>query len=344
MATPLNARGCVQPEEFRISDAVAGAAAQLCAQRMALALGFPEGASEELALAVAELASNLVKHAGSGTLRLRPLLGSSGTGLEVETADNGPGISDVEKSFADGYSTAGSLGYGLGTVNRLMDEVDIHSTPGSGTHLVCRRWIRESRDSERAQLWDVGVFTRPCRLSVENGDAFLIKHWNGELLTGLIDGLGHGEFAQRAAAAAQQYVQSHDTLPLDKIFWGAGRACRGTRGVVMALARFKSPAILQFASVGNIEVRVWCGAERAPFVLQRGFLGVEETNIHVQEFAWRPEWLLVLHSDGLRAHWQWSEFPGIQREPAQAVASKLMRALATDSDDATVLAVRGRTP
>jgi anti-sigma regulatory factor (Ser/Thr protein kinase) len=342
MATPLNAAQGIKREKFLISDSVTANAAQQCARRMATALGFSETASEEIALAVAELGSNLVKHAGSGTLALTALGEGKRTGIEVETSDTGPGISDVEKTFTDGYSTSGSLGYGLGAVNRLMDDVDIHSMPGSGTHMICRRWIREGREHEEGRLWDVGVFTRSRGCATENGDAFVVKRWEHELLIGIIDGLGHGEFAQKAALAAQQYVQSHDGQPLDKIFVGVGRACKATRGVVMALARFKSLTQLQFASIGNIEVRAWCGGERMPFVCKRGFLGTQETRVGVQEFSWSPEWLLVLHSDGLRTHWQWGDFPGIENEPAQAVASRLMRKLATEHDDATVLAVRGR--
>jgi anti-sigma regulatory factor (Ser/Thr protein kinase) len=342
MATPLDAVPCLKPEEFIVADAVTCGAAQLSARRMALAIGFSGTASEEIALAVAEMGMNLVKHAGSGYLALRAVLDESRMGIEVETSDHGPGMSDVEKSFADGYSTSGSLGYGLGTINRLMDDVDIRSTPSSGTHMVCRRWIQKDRDPGQCQLWDVGVFSRPREQALENGDAFVVKNWNGQLLTGLIDGLGHGEPAQKAALAAQQYVQSHSTQTLDKIFQGVGRACKGTRGVVMALARFMSPSHLQFASLGNIEARAWTGGERVPFGSKRGFLGAEEINVHVQEFPWNSQWLLVLHSDGLRSHWQWDDFPGIEREPAQAIAARLLRELGTTNDDATILAVRGK--
>ena len=340
MATPLNVIHTLKAQDFAVSDPLACVAAQHCARRMALALGFAGTASEEIALCVSELGTNLVKHAGSGTLVLRPLVANGRPGIEVESSDAGPGIEDVEKSFADGYSTSGSLGCGLGAVNRLMDEVDIHSLPGWGTHMICRRWIRYDRDPELARLWDAAVFTRPRRFGEENGDAFVIKRSSGDLLAGLIDGLGHGQQAQKAALAAQHYVQSHDAQPLEKIFQGVGRACKGTRGVVMALARFKPPTLLEFASIGNIEVRAWTGGERMSFILKRGFLGALEANVHVQDFCWKPEWVLVLHSDGLRTHWQWSDFPRIERESAREVALKLMRALATDYDDATVLAVR----
>src|SRR5438309_8015287 len=98
--------------EFVIAEKADCVSAQQSARRMALAAGFPAEAAEEIVIAVAELSTNLIKHAGRGVLTLRPLAGDRG-GMEIEAEDHGPGILDVEKCFADGYSTTGSLGYGL---------------------------------------------------------------------------------------------------------------------------------------------------------------------------------------------------------------------------------------
>src|SRR5262249_22570478 len=152
--------------------------------------------------------------------------------------DQGPGIADVSKALTDGYSTAGGLGLGLGTVNRLMDEVQIGAGPCGGVHLVCRRWVRGARSGVVWERLAFGAATRSCRFLPENGDTFVFKRWDRFALAGVIDGLGHGPLAQRASQTARQYVEQHFDLPLDKIFLGAGRACHGTRGVVMALARF----------------------------------------------------------------------------------------------------------
>jgi anti-sigma regulatory factor (Ser/Thr protein kinase) len=105
---------------------------------------------------VSELASNLVKHARRGTLTLTPLTEGTRVGLQIESQDRGPGIADVEQALTDGFSTAGSLGYGLGVVHRLMDTFDITSQPGAGggTHIVCQRWLRaEATHTESAHLW-----------------------------------------------------------------------------------------------------------------------------------------------------------------------------------------------
>jgi anti-sigma regulatory factor (Ser/Thr protein kinase)/serine/threonine protein phosphatase PrpC len=330
--------------ELQIMEPLDCATAQQSGRLMALTLGFAGHASEEIALVVAELATNLVKHAGRGALTLRPLQSGERMGIEVQAQDNGPGMPDAERSIADGYSTSGTLGYGLGTVNRLMDEMDVISVPGSGTQIVCRRWVREPQETLMPRVWDVGVVTRARRSARENGDAFIVKEWKHNLLVGLIDGLGHGEPAQKAALAAQNYVQTHYDQPLDKVFSGANRACRATRGVVMALARFLSITRMSFASVGNVEARALRGHERIPFAVQRGIVGTQEIHAHVQEFAWNSQAVFVLHTDGLQSHWQWSDFAGLEREAAQMIASKLMRKLADDNDDATALVVKSQGP
>lgn len=96
------------------------------AKETALTIGFDQKASEEIAIAVSELATNLVKHAKGGTLTLTALTNGR-KGIQIVSHDRGPGIADVEKAIVDGFSTTGSLGSGLGAVNRLMHEFDITS-------------------------------------------------------------------------------------------------------------------------------------------------------------------------------------------------------------------------
>jgi anti-sigma regulatory factor (Ser/Thr protein kinase)/serine/threonine protein phosphatase PrpC len=315
------------------------AVAEQNVRRIASQLGFEKKAEEELALVVAELASNLIKHAGRGTLTLSVVQSDGNYGIEIIAEDHGPGIADIEQSLADGYSTAGSLGYGMGTVNRLMDEMEIGSSAESGTRIVCKRWLRPSSTTGLRPYWEVGVATRARSFAPENGDAFIAHEADGVLLAGVIDGLGHGYLAQQAALAAQRYVQAHRHMPLEKIFAGASRACRGTRGAVMALARLEDSRI-SFVSVGNIEARVLGADEKVQLNVLRGIIGINEPSIRVQEHTWKENWLLVLHSDGLSTHWQWEDFPGLKYESAQKIARNLLHALAKPKDDATVLVAR----
>ena len=320
-------------------------AARRAAQGMAAALGFDPTAGEEVALAVIELATNLVRYACGGQLTLTPVQEGTRVGLEVVSQDTGPGIPDVERALTDGFSTSGGRGMGLGAVNRLMDEFDIHSRLREGTRIVCRKWQRDYTASAARCPLALGVATRPRTWGTPNGDAFVIKHWDASVLAGVIDGLGHGQFAHRAAQTARHYVETHFDQPLDQIFRGTGRACRATRGVVMALARFDwQEGYVSAASVGNIEIRVFPPSRPMHFPVRRGVIGLNAPRALVGREKWDLNAILVIHSDGLRTHWTWSEFPRLPSQSAAAAAEELLRTLARDNDDATVLVIRKALP
>jgi len=95
--------------------------------------------AEELALAVTELGTNLLRYARDGELVLSVVQGPSGEGVRVESHDAGPGIRDLELAMQDGFSTGGGLGSGLPGVRRLMDEFELSST-ASGTEVVATKW------------------------------------------------------------------------------------------------------------------------------------------------------------------------------------------------------------
>jgi anti-sigma regulatory factor (Ser/Thr protein kinase) len=313
------------------------------ARQLARTIGFPEPHAEEIALAVQELAANLIRHAAGGSIQLSPATRQGRTGIEIQADDQGPGIPDVDRAITDGYSTAGGLGTGLGTVNRLMDELEIHSRPAAGTHIVCQRWLRPANAGLLVSELDVGAATRPYRDSAENGDALLIKQWEGYALAGVIDGLGHGQFAQRAAQAARHYVEQHFDQPLPNLFRGVERACRATRGVVMALVRFDlRKHTFTLASVGNVEVRLLGSTQRFNPIVRRGVIGLNAPQPVCFEHPWTSDTLLVLHSDGLRTHWSGDDFADILREPPARAAYRLLSALGKVEDDATVMVVRSK--
>lgn len=319
--------------------------ARRLAKAMAIEIGFDIKESEEIAIAVSELASNLVKHAQSGHLILTPLEDGGRLGIKIESQDAGPGIPDVDQAITDGFSTTGSLGYGLGSINRLMDEFEIRtSTSGkTGTYITCLRWRREHIQKAGVCPLSFGVATRAYQKMELNGDAFVVKQGNGFTLTALIDGLGHGQFANRAALAARQYIVNHFDQPLEAIFRGVGRACRATRGVVLALARFDWAAEtikLTFASIGNIEARAFGSLVPTNFIVRRGVIGLNAPNPVVTEHCWDPDCVLVLFSDGLQSRWRWNDFPELAEAPAPHAAQRLLQALAKDNDDATVIVVR----
>ena len=307
----------------------------------AASLGFPTLHCDEIGLAVTELASNLIRHAPGGTIKLGQVRTGERAGIEIQSVDNGPGISDVDRAITDGYSTAGGLGLGLGTVNRLMDELEISSGAKGGLHIVCRRWVRGRPSGAVLGGLDFGAATRSCRQLPENGDTFIFKQWERNALAGVIDGLGHGPLAQRASQAARQYIEQHFDQSLANLFLGVDRACRATRGVVMALARFDlARQTLTVASVGNIEVRLVGSPEKFNLVVRRGIVGLNAPKPVPSEHPWTSTCLLIMHSDGIRTHWNWSQFNDVMREAPNAIARRLLSELGKMDDDATVIVAR----
>lgn len=115
------------------------------AKDFALRLGFPHLAVAQVALAAGELASNCWRHGGGGHVELLAIEG----GLELRAIDHGPGIPDLAHAEQDGVSRGrrhspatpirDSLGTGLGSVRRLMDEVEVRSVPAEGTTVIARK-------------------------------------------------------------------------------------------------------------------------------------------------------------------------------------------------------------
>jgi serine/threonine-protein kinase RsbT len=116
------------------------------ARKRARELGAKEGmrevAIEALATAISEVARNVVVHAvGGGELLLGLVEHADRRGVVVVARDAGPGIEDPTQALTEGYSTAGSLGLGLSSAKRLVDEFDLVSTRGEGTTVTMKKWI-----------------------------------------------------------------------------------------------------------------------------------------------------------------------------------------------------------
>jgi negative regulator of sigma-B (phosphoserine phosphatase) len=126
--------------------------AALEARTFAQGLGFEPRAQWEVSIAASELATNIVKYAQRGLIRLRTEQ-SPRSALVLEAIDQGFGINDVNAAFKDGFSRGEKLlpdrprgegqglGVGLGSVSRMMDTVDVHSDPARGTRIVARKFM-----------------------------------------------------------------------------------------------------------------------------------------------------------------------------------------------------------
>lgn len=103
--------------------------------------GFGAVDQARVATAVGELARNIFLYARKGTVTIREIEREGRRGIEILCEDRGPGIDNVELAMQDGYSTSGGMGMGIPGARRLMNEFEIISQPGSGTTVICRKWV-----------------------------------------------------------------------------------------------------------------------------------------------------------------------------------------------------------
>lgn len=333
----------IEPVSIEVTKASDIVLAGKLTESLSTSMGFDELAVEEVTIVSKELASNIVNHADEGRLTINPIYDGDAVGVEITAEDRGPGISSIDQAVVDGASSTGSIGGGLGTVRRLMDEADIDSSGQGecGVRVTARRWRGSSPATSSETGLDLGGATRPIPGYDRNGDAYLIEHGKDQILAGVIDGLGHGDEAHRASSAAERYVQTHASDSIDDLFAGVERACQSTRGVVMALTRFDSTSrTVEVGAVGNITIR-FCQAETSERpISRRGVLGQGARSPRVETVDWQSQSVMVLHSDGVRSRWDCGELDFESGETASDVASDLLRELAKPDDDATVLVAR----
>lgn len=111
-------------------------------RELAAAAGFSSADQTMIALAISEIARNILTYAHHGTIALSSVDDHGRRGLQIVARDQGPGIPDIELAMRDGYSTGKSLGVGLPGTKRVMDDFELVSAVGQGTTVTMRKWRR----------------------------------------------------------------------------------------------------------------------------------------------------------------------------------------------------------
>jgi anti-sigma regulatory factor (Ser/Thr protein kinase) len=302
-------------------------------------LGLSEKRQADAALVVTEVATNIVKYAGQGEITLRGYQEGAASGLEIIACDRGPGIANLAAARVDGFSTGGSLGAGLGTIERQSTHFDIYSVAGAGTALLAQ--IANAPEPNPGRF-RVGVKSTPKPGQDVCGDAWGVRQVGSNLWVTLLDGLGHGPMAAEASNRAVSVFLEADPRdqPAD-VLRRAHQGIKATRGAVMAVAMFDADkALMSYAGVGNIVGLVTSGDDAQHLISTDGTVGYNMRTIRPSESAWTPHSVFIATTDGLSTRWNLNRHPGLtQRHPA-LIANVLHRDFARDADDATIIVVK----
>jgi anti-sigma regulatory factor (Ser/Thr protein kinase) len=313
-------------------------------QALARDLGFDEIRTGRASIAVTEVATNLLRHGGGGTLIARPIARHSSLGIEVLAIDSGPGMANFEWSSFDGVSTGGTQGTGLGAMQRQSDEFEAYTRRDAGTVLRMAFWNGET--AADASPYEIGVVSVPKKGESVNGDA-----WGAEIredgATFLVaDGLGHGPDACRAASLAVEALRSRPSDTAIRILDLAHGRLRPTRGAAVAVMRDEpETGEVAFAGVGNIAAFIWeaAGDTRRAMVSHNGIVGHNVARSQEYRYPWPAGSLLIAHSDGLETHWEVARHAGLAARHPSIIAAMLYREHSRKRDDVVVLVVRKRS-
>ncbi|MYU21237.1 SpoIIE family protein phosphatase [Streptomyces sp. SID8352] len=344
--------------EVPVHDSTRVRDARVAAEHAAARARLDEARTAAAALVATELATNLLKHAGGGQVLIDvvapPVLVDGRDGapmVQIAAVDHGPGIPDVAAALGDGFSTAGSLGAGLGTCARLADDFDLHSAPGAGTVALARIGAPRDRTGPSDPVAGVraGGVNVPLGGAEYSGDAWAWVRGADRATLMLADGLGHGPEAARASSAAVEALRGAAALRPSEALKRLDAALSGTRGAAVALVQVDPGAgRLWFAGIGNIGARLCAGGVWRPLLSQPGIVGAHRpTTVRDEEHAWAGDRMLILHSDGLPS--RWTPSPGTcapEADPAvtAAVTVRDASSRARPVRDDTAVAVLAPTP
>ncbi|MFA1538874.1 ATP-binding protein [Actinomadura monticuli] len=326
---------------MRVEEVSAAAGARRRATVLAERLGFGGERLGQIQLAATEMATNLIKHARQGEMMARIARNGGSAELELLSIDRGPGMADVRGSRVDGRSTSGTLGIGLGAIDRLADRIGLHSLPGHGTVMFAR--FHQPGGVIAPEPPYCGL-TRAIDGETECGDAYVARVEDGVVYAMLCDGLGHGPLAARASREAVEAVERM-VLPARpvEILRHVHRRLSSTRGGAVAVAAVDPAARkVRFAGLGNVAAWIVGSGRRQGMISVPGIAGAQARTFREHVYDLPAGAAVVLHSDGLTDRWD----PGLQPDPSGhdplLVAAALMRDAGVRHDDRCVVAVAPR--
>jgi serine/threonine-protein kinase RsbT len=112
------------------------------ADQIADELGFDSLDRSRIRIIVSELATNILKYANSGSIKLSGIEDNGQNGIKIESYDRGPGIEDINTALTDNYSSSGTLGLGLPGIKRIAKVMEIKSSPEEGTYVLVKYFKR----------------------------------------------------------------------------------------------------------------------------------------------------------------------------------------------------------
>ena len=183
---------------------------------------------------------------------------------------------------------------------------------------------------------EISTFTKPKTGEILNGDAFLeLNNENIQFLS-VIDGLGHGPNAHKAAEKAVNTMRNNNDMDLINLFEFLHKDLHDTRGVVAAILKFDlSNETLEYIGLGNIELH--CTNSNIKPISMAGILGHNWRMPKVFNFKYQKNDLFTMFSDGISRRFNIHSYSD---GSCEYIANRIFDDHGKGHDDATIMVIR----
>ena len=174
------------------------------------------------------------------------------------------------------------------------------------------------------------------------GDSHVVKFFSGGALVGVLDGIGHGEEACRAAETAAGILAANAREDIISLLKRCHNVLRGSRGVVMSLASFNfAEHTMTWSGVGNVEGLLVRSESVKParetLLLRGGVIGHQLPALQTALLPVNPGDTLIFTTDGIRHSFSTAQQ---YKDSPQAVADHILAVDSKGNDDSLVLVAR----
>jgi phosphoserine phosphatase RsbX len=185
-----------------------------------------------------------------------------------------------------------------------------------------------------------GAAARPKMGQSISGDIYMYEPFEPDgLQVCVIDGLGGGAEAARAAEGAAAVVRANPGGDPAMLMQRSHQALHGTRGAVMALLTFNLKLrSVSYVGVGNIGAHAYSAAPIKP-ISKNGIIGYRMPHLLKLAYSYNFGDTFVLYSDGISSRFSLDTTIDPAQEP-QSLADRILHVHGKDNDDATVIVVR----
>lgn len=176
-----------------------------------------------------------------------------------------------------------------------------------------------------------------------SGDLELVHYYDHGcgVLVAAIDGIGHGEEAAASARLAADTILRHPQEKLGILLMRCHVALRGTRGVVLSIARIDlRQGTMSWLGIGNVVGIVANGhaTPREELLVRPGVLGYADLPVlQASGIPLRPRDVLIFATDGINRHFSEDLAFGASAQP---LADYILAHHSQRNDDALVVVAR----